>query len=152
VLQDLAMQIGGQRTESVFPVVEWLNQHWAADYDLAWLRPGAYHGAALGHVNGLPCLIHLDPHSADHNPSRAILVIAAWLSAARHRQASMDPNARACIDWLQRAGFAVRIEECGVLATANQGTLESIRKQPSLAHMLITVLTTLAGLARVLRG
>jgi len=70
----------------------------------------------------------------------------------RHEQASLDPNARACIDWLERAGFSVRIEECGVMAVANERTLKSIRKQPTLAHLLITVLTTLAGLARVLRG
>jgi predicted lipid-binding transport protein (Tim44 family) len=153
VLDDLAVQIGGQRTASVFPVVEWLNHYWATEYDLAWLRAGAYHGAAFGHVHGLPCLIHLDLHSADsHHKPHAILVVASWLSASRDRLATMDPNARACIDWLERAGFGVRIDEGGVLASANDSTLKIIRREPTLAHMLITVLTTLSGLSRILRG
>jgi hypothetical protein len=153
VLDDLSLQIGGQRTESIIPVVDWLNHHWPADYNLAWLRAGVYHGAAIGHVHGLPCIIHLDLRAADSShAAHVILVIAAWLPAARHEKARMDPNALACSEWLERAGFFVRIEECGVMAVANERALMSIRNEPTLAHMLITVLTTLSGLTRVLRN
>jgi hypothetical protein len=150
VLSDLAVQIGGRRTARLEDVVSWLDEHWPADYALAWLRPGPHHGAVLGTLYGMPCMLQLDPHGdGSHQKAHANLVIAAWApDAPGLKQARRDPNLAASFTWLRDTGFEVRLEACGVMATATAGTVERIRKHPTLAHLLVTVLTTLAGVAQ----
>jgi hypothetical protein len=148
----LARQFGGRILPGMPDVVAWLNAHWAAPYDVQYMSSGPHHVAAAIDAAGYAVLVDVDTHAADPErcPPRAHIVLAALIPASNQRPRSA--TAQASEDWLSRAGFSVTVEASGLFARAAGKTVLGLGKNPESIHMLSTVITTLAGLARELNG
>jgi hypothetical protein len=155
VLGDLAAQFRGRMLEGgVRGLVEWLNAYWAAPYELSHLRSSLLQTSVGLDACGYPALVDVDPARAikTRKPRVHVVVAAAVPEAVAARQAPLPPAAEAGCSWLAAAGFEVRLTRSGLLAIARPATVERLRRAPESAHMLSTVITTLAGVARAIRA
>lgn len=154
VAADLATQFRGQAAaRPIDGTTQWLNAYWASAYDLRHLYPGPYHTSAVLDACGYPALLDLNPIASGARGSTSwmhILIAAAIPDELADRQAPPPPAANASLHWLEAAGFQVTIERSGLLAAASPATLAHLRRRPETAHVLSTVVTTLAGLANAL--
>jgi len=152
VADDLAYQFGGRRvTTGLAGVVDWLNAFWAAPYEVNFLSTSAYQVSLVLDACGYAVLVDIEPSGAhaQHYPARLhVLLAAAVPDAAVTRPSALPHAAQAAHAWLGAAGFDVRLTRAGLLAIARPATLATLRRAPERAHLLSTVVTTLAGLAR----
>jgi hypothetical protein len=145
-LVDLTKQFGGSVLDQLKDNVAWLNRHWAGRYDVANLVASPYAVGAAISVRGCPVLIDLDATApAQHQRPRLNLLLAAVRSGAE------TPNAAPLRNQAERrlhaCGFTVTATEGGLLATAREDFLASVRKTPGLLHEVAPAVIALADYA-----
>jgi hypothetical protein len=145
VLADLVFQFGGRPLSRLAGVLDWLDAHWPSPYDRGHLRSGPYHVVAGIDVCGLPVLVDVDPGSRIH-----VLVAADMPAALVDGEASVPPAAEPGLAWLHASGFSVKVGPSGLMAVASPDVVRRLCDAPESIHLLSTVVTTLAGVARAL--
>lgn len=151
-VSDLARQFGGWSSEDLEDFVGWLEATWAGPYDTRFIGGGPRWAAALASAWGYRVAVVLNPEVSGQyamSPSYARVLLAAWVPSASDGgpPPTPSPEAQRTIDWLKSAGFLVSCEEAGILAMAQQGVVDELKKHPASAHQLAPIVGHLARLA-----
>jgi hypothetical protein len=147
-VSDLAHQFATRSLTNTLEMVEWLNRHWPARYELENLKHGHFFVAATLDVLGYPALVNADFTAGQQHEPRLHLLLSAQHAAAANPGADALRYANAALARCEQLGFKVSVNEAGVLAVATPETLAIIRSSPGSLHQVATVLTTMARSAQ----
>jgi len=147
-LDDLARQFAGRRLPDIADVAGWLNQYWAGPFPAQHLYVGPQYGAAALSADGYACLIDSNPTRSEHMFTRLQVLLAAAIPPGLQGQASPPLHPEAA--HLVSAGFAIRFEEAGLLATAGDAWVKAVGRRPEALHALAPIVMSMTRLARAL--
>jgi hypothetical protein len=147
-ISDLGYQFTARQLASAMEVVEWLNRHWPASYQVAHLRQGHFFVAASFDVLGYPVLLNADFTAGQHYRPRLHLLLSAQHPQASSVGAEARRHVNAALDRCRQLGFTVSEGEAGLLAVADPETLAVVSRSPASLHQVATVLTAMARAAQ----
>lgn len=147
---ELTTAVHGSSIWTMSGVIDWLNTYWAGPYDTMFLMAGPLAAGITTTIQGYPALLFLDPKQPDKwHPPKTHLFLAAWIPGVSDGGDQEPPRTDEVDRYeqgLRSQGFAVELNQGGLLGLADDDLVAMIREQPESMLELAGALVTLAGL------
>jgi hypothetical protein len=127
-LDKLVAPYGGVPFQTRAALVDWLNLHWSAPYELDRVPFGRYFIGAHGTVARFPFFLQANLWPPDSAAPSLHLLLAAQFSPPGTVASQAKLAGQRAIERCQAYGFEVRFSEAGFLAVARADKLEALRR------------------------
>jgi cytochrome c-type biogenesis protein CcmH/NrfF len=153
-LDSLALKYGGRSFRGAQDLVQWLNTFWPGPYNIVNIMAGTYGGGAVFTLRGFPALLFVDPVPvSDKHRAKVHLFISAFVpgvSDAEDDAGRSGPAPETFAAWFNREGFAVTVQEAGLMAEADDDIVRRLRRAPGEAVGLEPVFLKMVETAKAL--